>query len=138
MAKEFGKAVFGKTSLKNKIDNEKKSTNKRVKKFGRAGKQETVVQEDEEKVAPLKNIASDFDEKDIQKLIDKEKTKMKEHMNEIIVQTTEKYEHIFLRSFPKFKSDNINNFFWRVFSVYARKPGKDLSILIVSIQVIML
>ena len=123
--------------MKNKLDT-KKNTSKRVAKFGRSNKNNAVIAAPTEELAPLKNIASDFSEKDVQKLIDKERSKMKEHMNEIITQTTEKYEHIFLKSFPKFKEDNIGSFAWRVFSVYARKPGKDLSIVIVSIQVIIL
>ena len=59
-------------------------------------------------------------------------------MNGVVNQTTEIYEHVFLKSFSKFTYENISSFSWQVFSVYTRKPGIDMSIPIVCSQVILL
>lgn len=52
-------------------------------------------------------------------------------INKDLKKTAKNIDTIFLSSFNEINEKNMQSFMWQNFSIYARKPGKDLSPLIV-------
>ena len=54
------------------------------------------------------------------------------------MKTAKQIDSIFMRSFSYFNTKNLKSFRWSVFSIYSRKPGVDLSIIINGVLLVFL
>ena len=54
------------------------------------------------------------------------------------MKTAKQIDSIFMRSFTYFNTKNLKSFRWSVFSIYSRKPGVDLSIIINGVLLVFL